>query len=113
MKGERRKMTLGKIFYSSYGYEQTNIDFYKVIEVSKSGKTITLQKIGSEVVEVNGYCSEEVIPNPKKEIGEPLTNRRLIECGYGGISVNVSKRSDYKIYAHEWNGQPITQTSYY
>ena len=56
-------MTVGKIFYSSWGYEQTNIDFYKVVEVSKSGKTITLQQIGSQVVEVNGYCSEDVIPN--------------------------------------------------
>ena len=51
-------MTIGKIFYSSWGYEQTNIDFYEVVEVSKSGKSLTLQQIGSKIVEVNGWCSE-------------------------------------------------------
>lgn len=106
-------MTTGKIFYSSWGYEQTNIDFYKVIEVSKSGKTITLQKIGSQVVEVNGYCSEDVIPNENIIIDAPLKNRRLIVGRYGDTYVNVSKRSDYKVYAYEWDGRPRTQTSYY
>ena len=106
-------MPIGKIFYSSWGYEQTNIDFYKVIEVSKSGKTITLQKVGSVIVEVDGYCVEEVVANPTKEIGQPLTNRRLTDNGRGGLIVNVSERSDYKIYAYEWDGRPLTQTSYY
>lgn len=106
-------MTIGKIFVSSWGYEQTNIDFYKVIEVSKSGKTITLQPIGSKVVGVNGFCSEEVVPDPTREINAPLKNRRLLDTGYGGVSVNVSERADYKIYAHEWKGQPMNQTSYY
>ncbi len=107
-------MTIGKIFYSSWGYEQTNIDFYKVVEVSKSGKSVSLQQIGSQIVGINGFCSEEVIPDESKLIGQPLTNRRLIETGYNdGPSVNVSERKDYKIYAHEWHGKPITQTSYY
>ena len=109
----KRKMTVGKIFYSSWGYEQTNIDFYKVVEVSKSGKTITLQKIGSQVVEVNGYCSERVIPNESKTEGAPLTNRRLIVGRYGDVMVNVSNRTDYRVLAFEWDGTPRTQTSYY
>lgn len=106
-------MTIGKIFYSSWGYEQTNIDFYKVIEVSKSGKTFTLKKIGSQIVKVDGYCVEEVIPNESKEYDTILTNRRLLDTGYNGLVCNVSNRSDYKIYAYEWDGQPLTQTSYY
>ena len=106
-------MTIGKIFYSSWGYEQTNVDFYKVIEVSKSGKTITLQKIGSQIVAINGFCSEEVVPNEERIIDQPLTNRRINTYPNGNIYVNVSERSDYKIYATEWKGQPITQTSYY
>ena len=106
-------MTIGKIFYSSWGYEQTNVDFYKVIDVSKSGKTITLQKIGSQIVAVNGYCSEEVIPNEERIIGEPLTGRRINYYSNGSSYVNVSTRSDYKINATEWKGQPIIQTSYY
>lgn len=106
-------MTIGKIFYSSWGYEQTNIDFYKVIEVSKSGKTFTLQKIGSQIKEVVGYCSEEIIPNESKVYDEILTNRRLLNTGYNGLVVNVSRSNSYKVYAYEWKGQPLLRTSYY
>ena len=107
-------MTLGKIFYSSWGYEQTNIDFYKVIEVSPSGKTITLQPIGSKVQEVEGFCSEYVVPDESKIKGEPLKNRRLnTSNGSGQSFVNVSTRQDWTNYAYEWNGKPLLQTSYY
>lgn len=107
-------MTLGKIFYSSWGYEQTNIDFYKVIGVSKSGKSITLQQIGGKVVEHAGFCSEYVVPNEEKEIGEPIRNRRLNVSKYSGQSfVNVSRREDWTNYAYEWGGQPLLQTDYY
>jgi len=105
-------MTVGKIYYSSWGYEQTNIDFYKVIEVSKTGKTITLQRIGSQIIDVNGYDSYDVIPNETKVIDAPLRNRRLITGKYGTY-VNVSKRNDYQILAFEWDGKPKTKTSYY
>lgn len=106
-------MTIGKIFYSSWGYEQTNIDFYEVVEVSKSGKSLTLQQIGSKIVEVNGWCSEEVIPDLEKKTGKLITNRRLINGGSNKPFVNVSERSDYKVYAYEWDGRPLLQTSYY
>lgn len=106
-------MAIGKIFYSSWGYEQTNIDFYKVVEVSKSGKSISLQPIGSKSVGDNGWCSEEVIPDENKLKGEVLTNRRLMNSGSDRLFVNVSERSDYKVYAYEWDGSPKTQTSYY
>jgi len=106
-------MTIGKIFFSSWGYEQTNIDFYKVIEVSKSGKTFTLQKIGSQVISNVGYCSDMVIPNEDKIMDEPLYNRRVLDTGYNKPVVNVSKRKDYRLYAYEWDGQPLLMTSYY
>ena len=107
-------MTVGKIFYSSWGYEQTNIDFYKVIAVSKSGKSITLIKLGNKIAEVEGFCSEYVLPDESKEIGEPIKNRRLNTSKFGGQSfVNVSTREDWTNYAYEWGGQPLLQTSYY
>lgn len=106
-------MTIGKIFYSSWGYEQTNIDFYKVIEVSKSGKTFTIQKIGSTIVSADAYCSQEVIPNESILQDEVITNRRLLDTGFNGNVINVSKNSSYKVYAYEWDGAPLLSTSYY
>ena len=62
----------GDIFYNSWGYDQTNIDFYQV--VSTSNKTITLRRIksafrdcndyqmsGSKVAVKDDYCSDELL----------------------------------------------------
>ncbi len=40
----------GDFLVSSWGYDQTNIDFYKVISVSPSGKTAEIQKWESKQV---------------------------------------------------------------
>lgn len=37
----------GQIFYESWGYDQTNIDYLVVDEVSKSGKTVICQMMTS------------------------------------------------------------------
>ena len=62
----------GDIFYNSWGYEQTNIDFYQVVSVT--AKTITLRAIkgtsndynayqmsGSKVAVKDSFCSDELI----------------------------------------------------
>jgi len=41
----------GDILYSSWGYEQTNVDFYQVIEVK--GKSLILHEIAGEMIEQN------------------------------------------------------------
>lgn len=41
---------VGDIFYSSWGYDQTNVDFYQVLDVSDKG-TVSLREIGSEIVD--------------------------------------------------------------
>jgi hypothetical protein len=42
---------LGHKFYSSWGYDQTNTEMMKVLEVSSSGKTATCQRVHEETVE--------------------------------------------------------------
>lgn len=44
---------VGDILYDSWGYEQTNVDFYQVIGVGK--KTIEIQEISGKMVETTGY----------------------------------------------------------
>ena len=43
----------GDIIYSSWGYEQTNVDFYQVIKMT--AKTITVKKISQEIEEGSVY----------------------------------------------------------
>jgi hypothetical protein len=46
---------VGDVYYSSWGYEQTNVDFYQVVEVK--GKRVRLVEIGKSEVESSGYSS--------------------------------------------------------
>lgn len=45
-------MNEGDIFYESWGYDQTNVDFLQVTEVSATGKTVKCQMMGKESVDV-------------------------------------------------------------
>jgi hypothetical protein len=62
----------GDIFYNSWGYEQTNIDFYQVVKTT--AKTITLRQVkgrthdydtyhmtGSKVAVKDAFCSDKLL----------------------------------------------------
>ena len=55
---------LGQIFYDSWGYEQTNIDFYQVVEVKP--KSVKLQRIKGEVIPEAGFQSMSAKIRPLK-----------------------------------------------
>jgi len=46
---------VGQLLYDSWGYDQTNIDFYQVIEVKN--KSVVLQRIKGKMIPSEGYCS--------------------------------------------------------
>ena len=63
---------VGDLFYSSWGYDQTNIDYVKVIEVSKTGKTVKAIGINQKVVKGSeGFMSESVEADSFSEKDEP------------------------------------------
>jgi len=57
----------GDIFRCSWGYDQTNIDFYQVLSVA--GQMATIQEIAQEAEET-GFMSGECVPCPDNFIGE-------------------------------------------
>jgi len=38
---------VGDVFHSSWGYDQTNTEYYKIVEISKTGKTAKVVQVGS------------------------------------------------------------------
>ena len=75
-------VNVGDIFVSSWGYDQTNVDFYTVLTVNYTGH-------------MQGIC----IPNPKEVGNKPLTKRIL--------SMNGSPYFKMASYASAspWNGR--------
>lgn len=124
------QVKVGDFFVSSWGYDQTNVDFYKVVGVTKSGKSVKVQQWSSKVVGNSG-TSEAVVPgdgprtyNDWSEVPEgadywerqahvkvkpvPVETKRLRLGGYFNASFTVNSYSS----AHLWEGRPQSQTAF-
>lgn len=94
----------GDIFVSSWGYEQTNVDFFEVIKVK--GDWITLREIEYSVEMGGGMTGRSVPAEPFEPKGQPF-RRKLQNFG----SEPMCKIQSYS-YARPWDGQPM-RVSYY
>ncbi|WP_433863153.1 hypothetical protein [Sphingobacterium thalpophilum] len=70
----KAQFQLGDIFVESWGYEQTNVDFYQVIKVNKA--SVVLRKIGSKSLQATGWASDEVEPLKDDFVGEQTWTKR-------------------------------------
>lgn len=88
---------VGDILYSSWGYDQTNIDFYQVTAVPSS-KSITVMEIGQRhtAKETGSDMAAYTMPVPDAFKGEAMTKR----VNPGG----TVKFSSFQ-YAWKWDGR--------
>ena len=99
---KRKQIDKNTIFVRSWGYDQTNIDFYKVLE--REGEFVTIQEIGQNIFGDDKYNDRgKCTANPDEIIGEPIRKK-------------ISKHATLSIesYAHcsVWNGEPMYWSSY-
>jgi hypothetical protein len=95
-------LEVGDIWNSSWGYDQTNVDFYQVVKVT--AKTVTVRKIGKVTEELTGRFTGTVMPvadsfDPRKEAFRRTFN------DYSG-KTNLTIKINESEYAHPWNGKP-------
>lgn len=69
---------VGDIFRTSWGYDQTNVEFYEIVGLS--GKIATVREIGAESIE-DGFMSGTAIPLPGSYAGE-AKRVRMTEGGF-------------------------------
>ena len=92
------------ILYSSWGYDQTNVDFYKVVKLS--GSFATIVNIPRRIVRsVRG--SDFVMPVTDPVEAKHLAMRRKI---HGSGSGEYLKIKSYA-YAWLWDGKEIAKTA--
>ena len=91
----------GDILYSSWGYDQTNIDFYLVTRVI-SDKSVQICEIGKKNLGSNGYGQDKVVADKNRIIGKKM--RKIVSKG------DYIKISSFE-YAHKWDGKPCQETS--
>jgi len=93
---------VGDIFVSSWGYDQTNVDFYQVVKTLPS--MIIIREIEKQLVRGRGEPTEYVMPMVNKFIGVPL--RKKVQDYQGRAYVRLNSFSS----AHKWDGKPQQQT---
>lgn len=95
-------LAVGDIVYSSWGYEQTNVDFFEVVRVP-SERSAVVRKIEQDTIEsAPGSMSGKTTPKPGKfeATAKEATHRAAgLHCLNGGKSSrgNLSK----------WEGRPV------
>lgn len=97
---------VGDILYSSWGYDQTNIDFFEVIAVN--GKQVTVREL-TQSREQTEWLQGNCLPNPGSFLKDSQPVKRLVKPGYSGeyaITVD-SVRS-----AWPWDGKAKGYTQY-
>ena len=118
------KPKVGDILCSSWGYDQTNIEFFKVVKVSEF--SVWIQEIGKKVVEVTGWAHQNVVPVDSAEYQvrnwdnekddwdnvntfitktHPIQRKKIQDYGDGyGVSLNSFSS------AWIWDGKPKGQS---
>jgi hypothetical protein len=106
-KAERRaenaatELKLGDILYTCWGYEQTNVEYYRVIERS-GAKKVVLRQLRKEYIPT-GSMQGNSYPEVTDPIGEPV--------------VRLARRDSVKINdsitAWKWDGKYKSESSYH
>ena len=94
------KPAVGMILYSSWGYDQTNIDFYKIVRVSDKG-TVWIQELAKEIVEVVHWAGQEVVP-----VDQPA------KVPAGWDEEGKREWEDAPINRHKWKTYGVSLNSY-
>lgn len=95
---------------STWGWEQTNVDFYMVVR--KTAASVWLQKVCHGERKDAGafmqtYCTPSTTPVP----GSEVIRRKRKQFNYGGKVEEYAKIESYSL-ASPWNGKPVLETSY-
>ena len=97
--------TIGDIAYSSWGYEQTNITFYRVTRTTTT--SVWLEEIPSIRTET-GWATGTATPDTAAA-GTPIGRRKIQTCWRGEWAASINTWE----FARAWDGEPQRWTSYH
>jgi hypothetical protein len=99
-KAYQHDLRVGDILNASWGYDQTNVDFYQVVDVK--GKVVVVREIGGKLAD-KSTTADYLVPVPGSFHGEPMRRR---PNQYGSVKIDDCRR------ASKWDGKPCYQTAF-
>lgn len=102
---DNRHIKEGDIFYSSWGYDQTNIDYFMVKKRIGKGSALVVP-VENSIIDSNSY-TDSVVPYPASQ-GKPFRCRikYVYWDDYKTPRISVGHRD-----AWLWDGVPKAQTN--
>lgn len=104
---------VGDVFVTSWGYEQTNVDYFEVVE--KHGQFVTVRQIASRTVETTGWMQSmvEAVPgcylSSSTLLDGESSARRKVKGTAGRPCIDLKDFAQGVI----WDGKPCHESSYY
>lgn len=105
----------GTIFVSEWGYDQTNVTFFRVKEVSKTGKTVVVEELHNRIVKNLNPMAEMVIPSEMVDTHGRNNNKKFRvkqDTNFDGTKYDYFLVNSYSI-AKTWNNKPLEQNHYH
>jgi hypothetical protein len=104
---------VGKVFHASWGYDQTNNEFVKVIK--ETPKRVTVVKLKTNKTN-SGFMSGSESPILNSKVGKPFTLSKSGSPSDRELSLRGSDKSerdsDYVLFWREWKGGSVAYSSY-
>lgn len=103
-KTAHHELKLDDIVYSSWGYDQTNVNFYQVVRVV-SAKTVEVRRLQQDTTETGFMCGRTTARKNQFWDDAPTLSKRA--KGVRILSITSSGGS-----ASKWEGQPVSCSWY-
>lgn len=97
------RLQAGTVLVGSYGYDQTNVVAYQVVELI-GNRSVRVREIAKTGVGETGYMAGYVIPCPDSFTSEATRVCRVTD----GNRVRIESY----LYLSPWTGQPLYESSY-
>lgn len=99
--GSDDAVKVGDIFHSSWGYDQTNNDFYQV--VAKSGRSVIVRKIGSAVADGSSasWDSNRVLASKDSFLADEKPLKKLVQFSGGSPYIRIASYASASL----WDGK--------
>lgn len=105
-KAFRTEWKVGTVLSGSWGYEQTNVEFWQVVELSPSGKTAKIRELVQDGLEGEyHYMTGKSVPALNVFTGRERTVRVQTDGRHSHCHVD-------SCYLSEWDGRPKHWTAY-